>query len=226
MKKADSRTRHHVSQEVAHALSAWWTRPDPDSTALWASPVYARQVRAAWKAEVNESVLAGLDMLLAVVGIEEDTLAAEYERLFVGPAAVPCPPYEVMWRTDRPQHERGMIVGQSTDEIKRLYGRLGLRLRPEQVELPDHIEIELEALAYASGASGEIAESIRGHLRAWLPGFCESVIANSQVGFYRCLAGVTLESLCGGSEQTAYSGMPLIAKSKFGTRENHTGEKR
>ncbi len=198
-----------AAQKIASVLSAWWTRPDPQTLALWGRPAYARQARAAWKAEMGEAGLPRIKELLSNLQAEQNGLALEYERLFVGPAAVPCPPYEVMWRTDRPPQERGTVMGQSTDEVKELYSQLGLRLRPEEVELPDHIAIELEAFAYASTVRPDVAESLLGRLRIWLPGFCHSVMTNSRLEFYRLLAGATLEYFSRANGSTGCSGTPL-----------------
>jgi len=38
-------------------------------------------------------------------------LRLEYNRLFVGPGALACPPYESVYRRDRPESERGMLMG-------------------------------------------------------------------------------------------------------------------
>lgn len=220
MRRADDATSANTQggapEQLAHMLSAWWTRPEPASIALWTSPTYARQIKAIWLANVSQSSLTSIDKLLATVIAERDQLAAEYERLFVGPAIVPCPPYEVMWRADRPKHEQGMVVGQSTDEVKRLYRDLGLRVRSDGVELPDHIAIELEALAYACavGAEPGLIEALLGRLETWLPAFCTSVAANSQIEFYRAIPNLTLESL------VAIRGLLLHANEQVGAAAN------
>lgn len=119
-------------------------------------------------------------------------LPMEYERLFVGPAAIPCPPYEAVWRKDRPKHEQGTVMGPSTSDVVGIYRELGLQFRREQMELADHLAIELEALAFA-WTSGEdaIAHRLSQRINFWIPDFCASVVENSRIEFYRGLAMIT-----------------------------------
>ena len=55
-------------------------------------------------------------------------LLDEYERLFVGPGQVPCPPYESFWREDVPVDIRRTLMGPCTAELRGLYQELGLEI--------------------------------------------------------------------------------------------------
>lgn len=159
--------------------------------ALWYSTAYKEHAVSIWRDVVGSAPAESVKKLLSCVAIEQSELAAEYERLFVGPAAIPCPPYEAVWRKDRPKQEQGTIMGQSTTEVIRVYRDLGLRLRTDQVELADHVAIELEALAFALESRAELAPGLFDRLRLWIPDFCASVIDNSKIEFYRELARIT-----------------------------------
>jgi TorA maturation chaperone TorD len=173
-------------------LAGWWARPDADRIVQWNTSKYREQVVLLWRENLRDSEKT-IETLLSALALEQDQLSAEYERLFVGPTAIPCPPYEAVWRTDRPKHEQGTVMGNSTLQLKQLYSNLGLQLRPDQTELADHIAVELEALAYAwCIGDSEQANCLIGHLQDWLPAFCESVLANSRAEFYRNLAEITL----------------------------------
>ncbi|MBZ5721470.1 MAG: molecular chaperone TorD family protein [Acidobacteriia bacterium] len=194
--------RNQAPAALVLALSDWWSQPSPARITLWSSSHYMQRIKAicAPSGQQPEAPLgANVDKLLSTIHFERDGLIAEYERLFVGPAAPPCPPYEAVWRTDRPKHEQGTVVGQCTEEVKQLYRDMGMRLRPGEVELADHIAIELEALTYAwnSGVNVRVVEEILDRLQVWLPRFCASVVANSRSEFYRGLADLTLEFLLG-----------------------------
>lgn len=192
---SESEAWRRKAQLVALVLADWWTRPDARQMELWASAAYRERVVLLWHEAFGVSGEA-CESLICAFSLEQQQLAAEYERLFVGPAAIPCPPYEAVWRTDRPKQEQGTVVGKSTAAVQRLYGELGLRLRSDQVELADHIAIELEALGYAWSANAvERADCLIGRLHDWLPPFCAAVVANSQLKFYRDLAEITWDFL-------------------------------
>ena len=127
-------------------------------------------------------------------------LLEEYEQLFVGPGQVPCPPYESFWREDVPIDIRRTLMGPCTAELKGLYQQLGLQVSSGSCELPDHVAIELEALAYAlSGeATGQVARRLfNEHLGRWLPRLCRAVAKEAESPFYRELAALTLDWLVG-----------------------------
>ena len=121
-------------------------------------------------------------------------LAAEFERLFVGPGPVPCPPYESYWRDDAPFLLRGSLMGPCTAALVDLYARVGMQLAPACAELPDHVAVELEALAVAlADPSGrDVAAALLGeHLASWLPAFCSAVERETVEEHYRSLAVTT-----------------------------------
>lgn len=168
-------------------LAHWWSRPVAEEVSAWA--------KAATR---GTEVVAGLpDSDGGPLGVSAEELAGlvdEYERLFVGPGPVPCPPYESFWREDVPIDIRRSLMGPCTADLKGLYGELGIGLSPESRELPDHIAVELEALAYAlSSGAGRVANALfLDHLRRWLPRFCRAVAHEAESAFYRDLALRTL----------------------------------
>ena len=89
-------------------------------------------------------------------------------------------------------------MGPCTADLRRLYGELEIEVAPETGELPDHIAVELEALAYA--LSFEETSSVAGviffdHLRQWLPRLCRAVVHEAEHPFYRDLGALTLDWL-------------------------------
>lgn len=119
----------------------------------------------------------------------------EYDRLFVGPGHVPCPPYESFWRDDVPPYLRRSLMGPCTEQLRLLYQQLGLRVAAASGELPDQVALELEALAVALAAPGSLSTAqalLSDHLMRWLPKFCRAVTHEATVPFFRDLASLTV----------------------------------
>jgi TorA maturation chaperone TorD len=168
-------------------LAHWWSRPACDEVATWRSA-----------AELEEQVCSRMseqpDRLSQVIG-DIPALLEEYERLFIGPGPVPCPPYESYWRIDVSADIRNTLMGPCTADLNRLYGELGLQLAPSGGELPDHVAIEFEALAFALSLEGvpTVAKSLFfDHVKKWLPRLCRAVAREAETPFYKQLTDVTM----------------------------------
>ena len=174
-------------------LAHFWSRPVSDEVASWAE---ARDLEAETDSRISSDPLREP---VIVPDLEEvPALLDEYERLFVGPGQVPCPPYESFWREDVPVDIRRTLMGPCTADLKRMYLELGLRVSSRAGELPDHIAIELEAMAYALSfdETGPVARQIfEEHLAQWLPRLCRAVAHEAEQSFYRNLAVLTLDWL-------------------------------
>jgi TorA maturation chaperone TorD len=179
---------------AADLLSHFWSRPLPEEVESW---VEARDLLAE-KHQLLSSEPAGAPVRVPEGGEESLGLLDEYERLFVGPGQVPCPPYESFWREDVPLDIRRTLMGPCTAELKAIYRELGLQVSSGSCELPDHVAIELEALAYAlslEGAEPVARQLFEEHLGQFLPRLCRAVTHDAAVAFYRDLAALTLDWL-------------------------------
>lgn len=166
-------------------LAHFWSRPIDCELALWRESV--EEEAAVWRR------LGGSAKVFSVK--DSDALLEEYERLFVGPGPVPCPPYESYWREDVPVDIRRSLMGPCTEVLKDRYRMLGLEFNAGCGELPDHLAVELEALAVAvdSEQFHPVARLLFGdHLRKWVPRLCRAVAHETDEPFYRQLAEVTL----------------------------------
>ena len=157
---------------AARLLASWWSPPTADEIARWELP---DELRAVFERTTPEA------------------LREEYERLFVGPGRTPCPPYESVWRAGQARRDQGRLMASCAADVARLYASLGIRVRAAAHELPDHLVIELEALAYALDRddAGAAAALARDHLAAWVPAFCAAVAAETTEPFYAALASWT-----------------------------------
>lgn len=141
------------------------------------------------------AVDAVLDLAARWQRPDEADLVQEYERLFVGPGRVPCPPYESLWREDVPARLQGSLLGPCVPDLLACYEGLGVRPVEAAHELPDHIVAELEALALALShpAYRPVAAAlVHDHLARWLPTFCDAVVEHAEGAHYRQLAESTL----------------------------------
>lgn len=174
-------------------LSHWWSRPVQSEVAAW-DDEWLLACRLAEDLGLGHRAVA--DLAAARRSASAGELLDEYERLFVGPGRTPCPPYESLWQESLAKPEQGRLMGAASTAVADLYRELGLDVAGGAHELPDHIAIEFEALAYAAGGAGpagaRVAERLLGeHLCAWLPGFCSAVLEESGVPFYAALATLT-----------------------------------
>lgn len=176
---------------AADLLSHYWSRPLPEEVELWRAASRIAE-------SVHEALCAGGVPPRLVVPAGDGAsgeLADEYERLFVGPGQVPCPPYESFWREEVPVDIRRTLMGPCTTELKDLYSELGLRLAAGAGELPDHVAVEWEALACALKEDSTLPVARRlfeEHLERFVGRLCRAVAKEAELGFYGQLAAVTI----------------------------------
>lgn len=115
-------------------------------------------------------------------------LLIDYARLFIGPFSVLAPPYGSVYLERKRQ-----VMGDTTQAVRRFYQEVGLELKAEQKDLPDHIIVELEFLYYliSQGYDEKYQRFLQEHLGAWVGGFGQIVEENANTKFYRKLAKVT-----------------------------------
>ncbi len=173
-------------------LAHWWSRPVPAEVGGWLA---AAEMAADVRRVLGDATGTGDDRM----GYSPESVPAllvEYERLFVGPGQVPCPPYESFGRDDVPIDLWHSLMGPCTADLRRLYRELGIDIAPAAGELPDHVAVEFEALAFAlSRAGGERVAGalVSEHLSRWLPRLCHAVAGEAGHPFYAGLAAVTLD---------------------------------
>jgi TorA maturation chaperone TorD len=177
---------------AAELLAHWWSRPVPEEVRWWLGA-------ARTESELHRLLCADLGHDRLPYGLAQvPALLDEYERLFVGPGRVPCPPYESFWRDDVPIDLWHSLMGPCTADLRRLYRELGIDVAPAAGVMPDHVAVEFEALAFAlSLGDGDrvAAELVSDHISQWLPRLCRSVEAEAGHPFYASLATVTGEWL-------------------------------
>jgi TorA maturation chaperone TorD len=136
-------------------------------------------------------------------------LAKEHLRLFVGPGHIPCPPYEAVYRKDRPDFERGLVMGPSTADVRRAYLAAGLNISKTYTDLPDHIAAEMEFMQFlcaeeirlAQQGNNEAAAKMKSmqrefhknHIEPWVGDFADCILRSTTSPFYKATASVLKE---------------------------------
>lgn len=147
-------------------------------------------------------------------GAEEATPEADVKQEFMDLLKVPTgryvPPYEAVHRDSRivnGEPTRGLLMGPSTVDVRRLYQDAGASL--ELPELPDHIGVELGFMAFLCEREEEArlegdAEALENyrryqkgfladHVLAWVPDYCEIVGRRSTTSYMQALTALTRE---------------------------------
>jgi TorA maturation chaperone TorD len=191
-----ARDAHNLDRETVVAaldlLAHWWSRPLQGEVDDWvrAAEIEA-EVRCAMRYRQGETSLSEL-------ASTSTRLLDEHERLFIGPGPVNCPPYESYWRDDVPVDIRRSLMGPCTAELRQQYAELGLEMAPDVGELPDHVSVELEAVAFALTSESTTAigrEIFLDHLRRFMLRLCRSLAHAADDPFYRDLARVSADWL-------------------------------
>jgi len=118
----------------------------------------------------------------------------EYTRLFIGPYHLNCPPYESIYRDDQ-----RLVMSKYASEVWKFYDQIGLTLRSNLNELPDHISLELEFVSELLARAIRLKKErdyylklknkfLAEHILKWIPQFCHDVEAYTKLDYYRELA--------------------------------------
>ncbi len=140
-----------------------------------------------WLVEVGESweKVKNHFPLTEIKLVDSSNMNQEYTRLFRFGKEVPCPPYESVYRME----DRTLMSHYAIDVENRMRS-FGVEVSKNFKEPPEHISVELEFLKYlyliGEGEALEEAESfLEDHLIQWVPQFCNCIIKNSKISFYK-----------------------------------------
>lgn len=132
-----------------------------------------------------------------------ERVGEEYARIFVGPAALPAPPWESVYRDNK-----RMLMTATTLSVREHYRAYGYEAQKVLQVPDDHLAIELdflaalaqEALNACAAGDAEEAESafeaggafLRAHLALWVGDFAADLRARGGSPFYSAVA----DALC------------------------------
>lgn len=131
----------------AHAyqvLSACFCQPEKD---LLDQTVFYNLSTSLGRISPPAAVLAR-DLAEAWCGYTQPELLVEYARLFLGPFKVPAPPYGSVYL-----EQAGLLMGDSTLAVAKIYQEQGLSLSEDTRDMPDHIAAELEFMYFLTSCA-------------------------------------------------------------------------
>jgi len=156
-----------------------------------------------------QSIETSLEVTHASKDQSLPALAKEHLRLFVGPGHMPCPPYEAVYRKDRPDFEKGLVMGPSTADVRRAYFAAGLDISKTFTDLPDHIAAEMEFMQFLCVEEARLAqqgnnedagkmksmqrEFHKNHIEPWVGDFADCILRSTTSPFYKATASVLKE---------------------------------
>jgi len=133
-----------------------------------------------------------------------EALLLEFTRLFIGPGHHISAHESIFTVVDS---SSGGLWGTKTVEVKKFIESTGLDYEPQFTGLPDHVSVELEFMQKMTEwesdkwmqedrKSAEYCLSVQRmflekHLLCWLPQFCDAVIDEAGMSFYRAMADLT-----------------------------------
>jgi TorA maturation chaperone TorD len=134
-----------------------------------------------------------------------EDMSVEYARLFIGPGKHISPHESIHHK--KASAKWGQLWGDSTVEVKNFIETSGLEYKPEYKGLPDHISVELEFMQQVTLREEQAWKEkdeegalyctkieklfIEEHLGRWIPDFCEKVVQEAELPFYRAMAALT-----------------------------------
>lgn len=136
------------------------------------------------------------------IGDLQNELAAEHTSLFVLPSSYL--PHEAVY-LDKDKR----LGGKVTISVGQFYKKAGAEVLDSCIEMPDHIGMELEFMAFLCKRERELRESgdyagldncillqkefLDEHLLRWVHQCCEKIIERAKYGFYRAVAYLIIE---------------------------------
>lgn len=140
-------------------------------------------------------------------------LEIDYNRLFVGPAALLAPPYESYYASMLPNGKGGRLRTQDEATVRSAYRRWGYTAPEVFIDLPDHIAVELgflallardESAAWETGNAKKARELQRAgdefatqHPGAWVARCAARVDNGARGGFYPAVLRIATVLLAG-----------------------------
>jgi TorA maturation chaperone TorD len=139
----------------------------------------------------------------------------DFMQLFQVPGAQQVTPYESVHRDRRVVRGRevaGLLYGPSTMAVQQWYQLGALEVDPAARELPDHVGVELNFLAYLCEKEGEFARAgdvpkqtraremqrdfLKAHVLSWLPGLAAAIEQKAVLPLYPAIALLAVNFCC------------------------------
>ncbi|MEY0971600.1 molecular chaperone TorD family protein [Providencia huaxiensis] len=143
---------------------------------------FASQWPCKISAQLSERISASLN-------IEAEVLHTQWTDLFIGPEALPAPPWGSVYLDPE-----GVLQGSSTVALSEFLKRERLKIQTHYPEPSDHVGLMLFQAAVLASQVRETAlkELLNNHLANWLPQFHQQLNRTTCSPFYNALTELTL----------------------------------
>ncbi|MTH46092.1 Tat proofreading chaperone DmsD [Intestinirhabdus alba] len=174
-----------------------------------AAPLVTALSSEGWEAQwpLPAEVLSPLSA--AFQAESEEPLAEAWQRLFLGPYALPSPPWGSVW-LDR----ENVLFGDSTLALRQWMRENSIQFIVRQNEPEDHFGSLLLMAAWLAenGRHGECQQLLAWHLLPWSSRFLEVFIEHAGHPFYQALGELARHTLAGWQSQLL---IPVAVKPLF-----------
>ncbi|MBU9858068.1 Tat proofreading chaperone DmsD [Rahnella bonaserana] len=127
----------------------------------------------------------------------QESLGDAYQRLFVGPYALPAPPWGSVYLD-----KESVVFGDSTLALRQWMRENGIEPHLTQAEPEDHIGLLLMMSAWlAENSPALLNEFLTMHLLPWAGHYLELLRQNAEHPFYVGVAILAESTLCGWKQQ-------------------------
>ena len=149
-----------------------------------AAPLVAVLTRDGWETQWPLPEASFAPLVTAFQTQSDETHAQAWQRLFVGPWALPSPPWGSVW-LDR----ESVLFGDSTLALRQWMREKGIQFEMQQNEPEDHFGSLLLMAAWLAenGRQTECEELLAWHLFPWSTRFLDVFIEKAEHPFYRAL---------------------------------------
>ncbi|SAP44802.1 oxidoreductase component of anaerobic dehydrogenases%2C Functional role page for Chaperone protein TorD [Klebsiella oxytoca] len=156
----------------------------PDSEQ--AAPLVAALRDGSWRSQWPYAVTDGLAALFARE--DDEPLPEAWQRLFIGPWALPAPPWGSVWLD-----KESVLFGDSTLALREWMRVTGIALSEQRSEPEDHLL--LAAWLCESAQDEAFNQLLAWHLLPWSGRFLSVFVAEANQPFYQALGQLAQETL-------------------------------
>ncbi|HGN1704559.1 TPA: Tat proofreading chaperone DmsD [Providencia rettgeri] len=145
---------------------------------------------------------------------DDEPLSEAWQRLFIGPYALPAPPWGSVWLD-----KENIVFGDSTVELRQWMRAKGIEPVTTQKEPEDHFGLMMMLVAWLAEQNrrDDLEELLAWHLLPWAEHFLDVFASRADSNFYIALAKLAKETLWGYQSQLA---LPIAKKSIYYTENN------
>ncbi|MGS1848412.1 Tat proofreading chaperone DmsD [Klebsiella oxytoca] len=160
----------------------------PDSEQ--AAPLVATLRDGSWRSQWPYAVTDGLAALFARE--DDEPLPEAWQRLFIGPWALPAPPWGYVWLD-----KESVLFGDSTLALREWMRATGIALSEQRSEPEDHFGTLLLLAAWLCESAQDEAfnQLLAWHLLPWSGRFLSVFVAEANQPFYQALGQLAQETL-------------------------------